>query len=197
MLWPPVGGRKSSVKRKSSINDTLSRQFHPLDLSVSATQGDKLTVDDRISRLKADHKQNSDASSKQRRTFVQCKLNKQEASDGIDGTRRVLKFDDTPETVAVETAEQRKSPRQQRERGEIREAQNVFQQKRQEELFEGSEGFRTPTDLFSVKPNNKRGNQKKASASGDTKPAVRKPDFKSMLATMVKNQNQIIKESCK
>ncbi|KAK7119237.1 hypothetical protein R3I94_021172 [Phoxinus phoxinus] len=197
VVWPPVGGWKSSVKRKSSINDTLSQQLYPLDLSVSVTQDDKLIVDDQISRLNADHKQNSDASGKQRTTFVQGKLNKQEASDGIDGTRRVLKFDDTPETVAVETAEQRKSPRRQQERGEIREAQNGFQHEQQEELFEDSERFRTPTDLFSVKPKIKRGNQKKVSASGDTKPAVRKPNFKSMLATMVKNQNQIIKESCK
>ncbi|XP_077059902.1 uncharacterized protein LOC143711794 isoform X2 [Siphateles boraxobius] len=196
VVWPPIGGWKSSVKRKSSINDTLS-QLYPVDLSVSGTQDDKLIVDDQISRLNADHKQNSDASSKQRRTFVQGKLNKQKASDGLDGTRRVLKFDDTPETVAVETAEQRKSPRQQQERGEIREAQNGFQHEQQEELFEDSEGFRTPTDLFAVKPKIKRGNQKKVSASGDTKPAVRKPNFKSMLATMVKNQNQIIKESCK
>ncbi|XP_056104479.1 uncharacterized protein si:ch211-227n13.3 [Rhinichthys klamathensis goyatoka] len=198
VLWPPVGGWKSSVKRKSSMNDTLSQQLYPLDLSVSVTQDDKLIVDDQISRLNADHKQNSDAPSKQRRTFVQGKLNKQDASDGIDVTRRVLKFDDTPETVAVETAEQRKSPRRrQQERGESREAQNVFQHEQREELFEDSEGFRTPTDLFNVKPKIKRGNQKKVSASGDTKPAVRKPNFKSMLATMVKNQNQIIKESCK
>ncbi|XP_039530193.1 uncharacterized protein si:ch211-227n13.3 isoform X1 [Pimephales promelas] len=196
VLWPPVGGWKSSVKRKSSINDTLSQQLYPLDLSVSVTQDDKLIVDDQISRLNADHKQNSDASSKQRRTFVQGKLNKQEASDGIDGTRRVLKFDDTPETVAVETAEQRKSPRHQQERREGRVAQNVLQQKQRVELFEDSEGFRTPTDLFNVKPKIKRGNQRKVSASGDTKSAVQKPNFKSMLATMVKNQNQIIKESC-
>ncbi|CAM4731788.1 unnamed protein product [Leuciscus chuanchicus] len=197
VFWPPVTGRKSSVKRKTSINDTLSQQLNPLDLSVSVTQDDKLTVDDQISRLNADHKQNSDASSKQRRTFVQGKSNKQEASDGIDGTRRVLKFDDTPETVAVETVEQRKSPRQQQKRGEIREAQKRFQHEQRKELFEDSEGFRTPTDLFSVKPKIKRGNQKKVSTPGDTKPAVRKPNFKSMLATMVKNQNQIIKESCK
>lgn len=198
VVWPPVGGWKYSVKRKSSINDTSSQQLYPLNLSVNVTQEEKLLVDDQISRLNADHKQNSDAASKQGRTHVRGKLNKQEVSDGIDGTRRVLKFDDTPETVAVETAEQRKSPRQQHERGEIREAQNGFQYEQQEELSENSDGFRTPTDLFSMKHKIKRGNQKKVSASGDTKPAVQKPNFKSMLiATLVKNQNQIIKESCK
>ncbi|XP_016089025.1 uncharacterized protein [Sinocyclocheilus grahami] len=195
VVWPPVAGWQFSVKRKPSLNSTLSQQLYPLDLSVRVKQKDKLLVDDKISRLNADLKQNSNVSSKQRTTNVRGKSNKQEVSDGIDGTRRVLKFDDTPETVAVETTEQRKSPRQKHKRGEIREAQNGFQNEQQEEISEDSDGFRTPTDLFSVKPEIKRGNQKKVSASG--KPAVQKPNFMSMLATLVKNQNQIIKESCK
>ncbi|XP_050978046.1 uncharacterized protein si:ch211-227n13.3 isoform X2 [Labeo rohita] len=193
LVWPPLAGWKSSVKRKPSLNNTLSQQLSPLDLSVSVTQEDKLLVDDKISRLNADLKQTSDASSKQRTTNVRGKLNKQEVSDGVDGTRRVLKFDDMPETVAVETVERRKSPRQKHKRGAIREAQN----EQQEEISEDLDGFRTPTDLFSMKPKIKRGNQKKVSASGVTKPAVQKPNFMSMLATLVKNQNQIIKESCK
>ncbi|XP_016380712.1 uncharacterized protein LOC107718233 [Sinocyclocheilus rhinocerous] len=191
VVWPPVAGWQFSVKRKPSLNSTLSQQLYPLDLSVGVKQKDKLLVDDKISRLNADLKQNSDVSSKQRTTNVRGKSNKQEVSDGIDGTRRVLMFDDTPETVAAETAEQRKSPRQKHKRGEIREAQN----EQQEEISEDSDGFRTPTDLFSVKPKIKRGNQKKVSTSG--KPAVQKPNFMSMLATLVKNPNQIIKESCK
>ncbi|KTF76689.1 hypothetical protein cypCar_00016172, partial [Cyprinus carpio] len=195
VVWPPIAGWQSSVKRKPSLNSTLSQQLYPLDLSVK--QKDKLLVDDKISRLNADLKQNSEVSSKQRTTYVRGKSNKQEVSDGIDGTRRVLKFDDTTKTVAVETAEQRKSPRQKHKRGEIRQAQNGFQNEQQEEISEDLDGFRTPTDLFSVKPKIKRGNQKKVSASGVTKPAVQKPNFMSMLSTLVKNQNQIIKESCK
>ncbi|XP_073682361.1 uncharacterized protein [Garra rufa] len=197
MVWPPLAGWKSSVKRKPSFNNALSQQLSPLDLSVSVMQEVKPLVDEKISRSNADLKQNSDASSKQKPTNVRGKLNKQEVSDGVDGTRRVLKFDDTPETVAVETAEQRKSPRQKHKHREIRKAQNGFQKEQQEEISEDSDGFRTPTDLFSVKPKIKRGNQKKVSASGVTKPAVQKPNFMSMLATLVKNQNQIIKESCK
>ncbi|XP_042589840.1 uncharacterized protein LOC109054539 isoform X1 [Cyprinus carpio] len=197
VVWPPVAGWTSSVKRKPSLNNTFSQQLSPLNLSVRMTQEDKLLVDDKISRLNADLKLNSDASSEQRTTNVRGKLNKQEVFDGIDGTRRVLKFDETPETVAVEAAEQRKSPRQKHKRGVIREAQNGFQNEQQEEISEDSDGFRTPTDLFSVKPKMKRGNQKKVSASGVTKPAAQKPNFMSMLATLVKNQNQIIKESCK
>ncbi|XP_067287155.1 uncharacterized protein si:ch211-227n13.3 isoform X2 [Pseudorasbora parva] len=198
VVWPPLGGWKYSAKRKSSINDTLSQQLYPLNLSINATQEEKLLADDQNSRLNADHKQNTDASSKPRRTNVRGKLNKQEVSDGTDGTRRVLKFDDTPETVAVETAKQGRSPRQQHKRGEIREGQNGLQYEQQEELSEYSDGFRTPTDLVSMKHKIKRGNQKKVSASGDTIPAVQKPNFKSMLiATLVKSQNQIIKESCK
>ncbi|XP_058648517.1 uncharacterized protein si:ch211-227n13.3 isoform X2 [Onychostoma macrolepis] len=197
VVWPPIAGWKSSVKRRPSLNNTLSQQLSPLNLSVRVTQEDKLLLDDKISRLNADLKQSSDASSEQRTTNVRGKLNKQKVFDGIDGTRRVLKFDDTPETVAVETVEQRKSPRQKHKRGEIHEAQNGFQNEQQEEISEDSDGFRTPTDLFSVKPKIKRGNQKKVSASGVTKPAVQKPNFMTMLATLVKNQNQIIKESCK
>ncbi|XP_016122796.1 uncharacterized protein [Sinocyclocheilus grahami] len=194
VVWPPVAGWKSSVKRKPSLNNTLSQQLSPLNLSVSVMQEDKLLVDEKISRLNAELKQNSDASSKQRTTNVRGKLNNQEVFDGIDGTRRALKFDDTPETVA---AEQRKSPRQKHKRGEIREAQNGFQNEQQEEISEDSNGFRTPPDLFSVKPKMKRGNQRKVSASGVTKSSAQKPNFMSMLATLVKNQNQIIKESCK
>ncbi len=196
MVWPPIAGRKSSVKRRTFLNNTLSQQLSPLNLSVGVTQEDKLLVDDKISRLNADLKQSSDASSEQRTTNVRGKLNKQEVFDGIDGMRRVLKFDDTPETVAVETAEQRKSPRQKHKCEEIREAQNGFQNEQQEELSEDSDGFRTPIDL-SVKPKIKRGNQKKVSASAVTKPAVQKPNFMTMLATLVNNPNQIIKESCK
>ncbi|KAL1265950.1 hypothetical protein QQF64_003977 [Cirrhinus molitorella] len=109
MVWPPVAGWKPLVKRKPSWNNTLSQQLSPLDLSVSVTQEDELLIDDNISRSNADLKQNSDASSKQRTTNVRGKLNKREVSDGVDGTRRVLKFDDMPESVAVETKEQGKA----------------------------------------------------------------------------------------
>ncbi|XP_052425956.1 uncharacterized protein si:ch211-227n13.3 [Carassius gibelio] len=197
VVWPPVAGWTSSVKRKPSLNNTLSQQLSPLNLSVSATQKDKPLVDDKISRLNADLKQNSEASNEQRTTNVRGKLNKQEVFDGIDGTRRALNFDDTSETVAGEAAEQRKSPRHKHKPGVNHQAQTGFQNEQQEEISEASDGFRTPTDLFSVKPKMKRGNQKKVSASGVTKPAAQKPNFMSMLATLVKNQNQIIKESCK
>lgn len=195
VIWPPIGGWTSSAKRKSSINDTLSQQLSPLDLSVCVTQEDRLLVDDQILRLNADLKQKSDTSSKQ--TNVRGKLNEQEVSDGIDGTRRVLKFDFTPETVAVETVEQRKSPQQQHEHGEICVAKKGFQNELQEKLSEDSDRFRTPTELFSVKPKIKRQDQKKVSASGDAQPAVQKSNFMSMLAKLVQNQNQIIKETCK
>ncbi len=179
------------------MNNTLSQHLSPLNRGVGVTRKDKLLVNDKISRLNADLQQSSDASSKQRTTNVRGKLNKQEVFDGIDGTRRVLKFDDMPETVAVETVEQRKSPQQKHKRRKIREAQNGFQNEQQEDISEDSNGFRTPTDLLSVKPKIKRGNQKKVSASAVPKPAVQKPNFITMLATLEKNQNQIIKESCK
>ncbi|XP_043108207.1 uncharacterized protein si:ch211-227n13.3 isoform X2 [Puntigrus tetrazona] len=195
VVWPPVAGWNSLMKRRASLNNTSSQQLSPLNLSVSVRQEDKPLVDD--SRLNADLKRSPGASSERRTTNVRGKLSKQEVLDGLDGTRRVLKFEDVPETVAVETAERRKSPRLKHRRREVREAHDGFQDEQQEGIPEDSDGFRTPTDLFSVKPKIKRSNQKKISASGVTKPAVQKPSFTTMLAALVKNQNRIIKESCK
>ncbi|KAI7795305.1 hypothetical protein IRJ41_014315 [Triplophysa rosa] len=194
-LWPPIGGRKP-VKRKPSMNNTLSQQHFSPKLSISITHKDKPQPDE-SSRLNTSSRQNS----KQTRKDFQDRSDKQEACDGIEGTRRVLKFDDTPEVVAVDTAEQSRGPQRQLESGEICEAQNCVETKDsddlQEELFEDSDSFKTPSDLFSVKPKVKRGGQKTVPVSGETKPTKTSstPNLRSMLATMVKNQNKIIKET--
>lgn len=179
------------------MNNTLSQQSFSPKLSISITHKNKPQPDETL-RLNTSLMQNS----KQKRKNVQDTSDKQEACDGIEGTRRVLKFDDTPEVVAVvETAEQSRGPRRQLESEEICEAQNCVETKDsdglQEELFEDSDGFKTPSDLFGVKPKIKRGDRKTAPASGGTKPTKNSStaNFRSMLATMVKNQNKIIKET--
>lgn len=188
VIWPPIGGKKP-VKRKPSMNNTLSQQNLSPKLSISIAQPDE--------SLKTSLPQTSKASSKRKRKNVQDRFDKQEACDGIEGTRRVLKFDDTPEVVAVETAEPSRGPRRQLE---ICEARNCVETKDsdglQEELFEDSDGFKTPSDLFSVKPKIKRVGQT-APESGYTKPTktTSTANFRSMLATMVKNRNKIVKET--
>lgn len=178
------------------MNNTLSLQRFSPKLSISITRKDKPQPND-SSRLDSSLRQKS----KQKRKDFQDRSDKQEACDGIEGTRRVLKFDDIPEVVAVDTAEQSRGPQRQLESGEICEAQNCVETKDsdglQEELFEDSDDFKTPSDLFSLKPKIKRGAQKTVPVSGETKPTKTssKANFRSMLATMVKNQNKIIKET--
>lgn len=179
VVFPPIAGWNSSVKRRPSVNNTFLQQLSPFNLSVRETQEDELYAEEKL--LKSNQKN----SSNQKSANAKGKMKELEVSDGVDVTRRVLKFDEQ-----LQTGEQRKSPRQQHEHGEIHEAQIELQ----EESSEDSDWFRTPTDLFSVKPKIKQGNQKKIS---DPKPNVQKPNFMSLLATMLKNQNQIIRESCK
>lgn len=197
VAWPPVGGYKP-VKRKSSMNNTLSQQLLSPELTITNTQKSTPQVVE-LSVLNASSRQNSHPFSKQKRNNVQDKLDKQEVCDGVEGTRRVLRFDATPEVVAVETAKKNQDPRRRLESGEICEAQDGVKTKDsdcpQEEFFEDSDGFKTPTDLFSVKPVIKRGSQQKVPASGDTKHTLQTANFRSMLATMAKNQNKIIKET--
>ncbi|XP_056591066.1 uncharacterized protein si:ch211-227n13.3 [Triplophysa dalaica] len=194
-LWPNISGTKPA-KRKPSMNNTLSQQRFSPKLSISIRHKDKPQPND-SSRLDTSLRQKS----KQKRKDFQDRSDKQEACDGIEGTRRVLKFDDMPEVVAVDTAEQSRGPQRQLESGEICEAQNCVETKDsdglQEELFEDSDDFKTPSDLFSLNPKIKRGGQKTVPVSGETKPTKTSStaNFRSMLATMVKNQNKIIKET--
>ncbi|XP_055040577.2 uncharacterized protein [Misgurnus anguillicaudatus] len=194
VAWPPVGGYKP-VKRKSSMNNTLSQQLLSPELTISKTQKSKPQLVE-LSVLSASSKMNSHPFSKQKRNNVQ---DKQEACNGVEGTRRVLKFDDTPEVVAVETAEKNQDPRRRFKSGRICESQNGVETKDsncpQEEFFEDSDDFKTPTDLFRQKPVIERGCQQKVPASGDTKHTLQTANFRSMLATMAKNQNKIIKET--
>ncbi|XP_051528177.1 uncharacterized protein si:ch211-227n13.3 isoform X2 [Myxocyprinus asiaticus] len=191
VAWPPIGGQKRR-KRKTSMNNTLSQDLSPPKHGISVAHEDKLLLHDDISSLNADAKLNYN---KQKENDVRGKLDMHEVSGAMEGTRRALKFDDTLEADAVETAEQKQGPGQQ-----IGESQNGSRTKDlnrlQEEFSEESDGFRTPTDLFSVKPMITRASQKRELASADAKTTVQRPNFRSMLATLVKNQNQIIKESC-
>ncbi|KAA0707572.1 hypothetical protein E1301_Tti014858 [Triplophysa tibetana] len=194
-LWPNIS-RTKQVKRKPSMNNTLSQQRFSPKLSVSITHKDKPQPND-SSKLDASLRQKD----KQKRKDFQDRSDKQEACDAIEGTRRVLKFDDMPEVVAVDTAEHSRGSQRQLESGEICETQNCVETKDsaglKEELFEDSDDFKTPSDLFTVKPKIKRGSQKKVPVSDETKSTKTSStaNFRSMLATMVKNQNKIIKET--
>ncbi|XP_056323874.1 uncharacterized protein si:ch211-227n13.3 [Danio aesculapii] len=178
VVFPPVAGWNSSVKRRPSVNNTFLQKLSPFNLSVREAQEDELHAEDKFS------KSNQKNSSNQKSANAKGKMRELEVCDGIDVTRRVLKFDGQ-----LQTMERRKSPRQRHEHEEIHESQIELQ----DESSEDSDWFKTPTDLFSVKPKIKQGNQKKVS---DPKPNAQKPNFMSLLATMVKKQNQIIRESC-
>ncbi|XP_051957587.1 uncharacterized protein si:ch211-227n13.3 [Xyrauchen texanus] len=176
VAWPPIGGQQRR-KRKPSMNNTLTQE--PPKHGISVAHKDKLLLHDDISSLNPASKQHFN---KQKGNNVR---GKHEVSGAMEGTRRALKFDET-----LEAAEQR----------QVGESQNASRTKdldgQQEELSEESDGFRTPTDPFSVKPMVTRASQKREMPSADTRTTVQRPNFRSMLATLVKNQNQIIHESC-
>ncbi|MCJ8737948.1 hypothetical protein PDJAM_G00029900 [Pangasius djambal] len=191
--WPLRSGKyQRRKKRKSSEKDGTSEHLSPVDLSI--TTKDDLPADDNtlhegLQRLeKVPKKQSvSDVSG-----FMDIQAN----CSGLEGTRRVLKFDASPSAVLAESQKPKHHLVRKHAGEKSHEGQAGFTVKNEdclkrldEVLCEDLEVFRTPTDLFSA-------DLKISRKSRPSRPfGARKDSFRTMLTALAQGHNQIIKES--
>ncbi|TRY98866.1 hypothetical protein DNTS_030257 [Danionella cerebrum] len=173
--WPPVPGWNPLYKKKGLRKNTTQQLY----LCVTKKQKLEVLAEEPGALVKEDLLRIPEDSSKTRICAQSTK--KKEVSEGLDGTRRVLRFDQTTQTLAMEQTT-------------IPQKSGDAANDSQEELPMDLNYFRTPQSLHNVKPNIKQ-RERKVSAEGETGTTNQK--FGSFLAIIVKGQNRIIKESCK
>ncbi|XP_062869268.1 uncharacterized protein si:ch211-227n13.3 isoform X2 [Trichomycterus rosablanca] len=191
--WPPLNARRRrQIKKKSSEKDS-TQDFSYIDLTEVPVEN-KLPADNNA-QLK-DLQQHKSISKKQSASDVSGFLDEQGNCRGLEGTRRVLKFESSLSSIPVESHKFRQSLVNKSAEGKMCESHADFT-KNPKSLSrfdhvvneEGMKGFRTPTDLPNVedkiirksRPSSTRGTQKDS--------------FRSMLTALKKTRNQIIKES--
>lgn len=178
-----------SKRRKSSEKDDTPEHLSPVDLST--TSEDELPGNDRtrhegVQQLEKIQRKRcfSDTSG-----FVDTRAD----CSGLEGTRRVLKFDTFPKAVLAETQKPKHCLVNKSAGGKLHEGPADFAVKngdcprRQDDvLCEDLDMFRTPTDLVSA-------DLKITRKSKPLRP--RKHSFRTMLAALGHGHKQIIKES--
>lgn len=179
-------------KRKSSEKDDLSEQLLPLDLTV--TLKDKPPADDNTHR--EDLQRWEKVPKTQSVSDVSGFLDTQANGSGLEGTRRVLKFDSSPGAVLTDTRKPTHHLVHRSTGAKLYKDQADFDEKNgdcpsnpDDDLCEVSDVFSTPIDPYSV-------NLEITSKSGPSRLFnTRKTSFRTMLAALGQRQNQIIKES--
>lgn len=183
------GKYQRQKKRKSSEKDDASEHLSPVDLTISTE--DKLSANENTH-----HEQLEKVPKKQSVSDVSGFMDLQATCSGLEGTRRVLRFDTSPNAVLAETHTPKRRLVHMNAAGKSHEGRADFTMKNGgcprrlgDVLCEDLDTFRTPTDLFStdLKPIKK------------TRPShsfgARKDSFRTMLAALGQGHNQIIKES--
>lgn len=183
------GNYQRSKRKKSSEKDDTPEHLSPVDLST--TSEDELPGNDRTRREGVPRLET--IQSKQCVSDTSGFMDTHADCSGLEGTRRVLKFDTFPKAVLAETQKPKHYLVNKSAGGKLHEGPADFEVKnghcprRQDELpCEDLDVFRTPTDLFSA-------DLKITRKSKPLRP--RKHSFRSMLAALGHGHKQIIKES--
>lgn len=179
------GKHQRQKKRKSLEKDDTSGHLSPVDLTLE----DELPANEGLQRLKKVPK-------KQSVSDVSGFMDMQADGSGLEGTRRVLKFNIPPAAALAETHTPKHHPVHRCARTKLHEGQADFTaenrdcpRKLDDVLCVDSDVFRSPMDHFSADLKITR--KSRSSRPFDT----RKDSFRTMLAALGQGHNQIIKES--
>lgn len=173
--WPPLGARRR--RRKKSQEKDSRQDFSFIDL----------TQDESPAECNTRHENNQPTSD------TSGFLDKRENCRGLEGTRRVLKFESSFSSVPVKS--QKSLTRKTVEEKTCTRHEDLTKNRKSSSRFDqavtdaGTYGFRTPTDLSDdqdrivrkSRPSITRGTQRSS--------------FRSMLTALKQTRNQIIKES--
>ncbi|XP_026781245.3 uncharacterized protein si:ch211-227n13.3 [Pangasianodon hypophthalmus] len=192
--WPLRSAKYQRKKRKSSEKDDTSEHLSPVDLDIPTkhdlpANDSTHTHHEGLQRLEKVPKNQSVSD-------VSGLMDIQANCSGVEGTRRVLKFDASPSAVLAETQKPKHRLVHKNAGEKLHEGQADFTVKNKDcpkrlddVLCEDLEVFRTPTDLFSA-------DLKISRKSRPSRPfGARKDSFRTMLAALGQGHNQIIKES--
>lgn len=188
-------GGKRQKRRKSSETNSTSEHLSPVDLTI--TSEDELPANDNL------HREGSQRSVKvpKKRSVsdVSGFMDKQANSSGLEGTCRVLNFDTPPDDVQAETQKPKHCLVDKRGGAKLHDDQADFKDFKSrdcprrldddDDQYEDSDVFRTPTDHFSVDLNTTRKSRPLHTYG------TRKNSFRAMLAAFGQRQNKIIRES--
>ncbi|XP_072516592.1 uncharacterized protein [Salminus brasiliensis] len=192
-LWPPLGAKKRN-KKKSLEKDGTSRHLLTLDLTVSDNSSEDKPANEDTHRTLLP-KQGEVLSGKSG-----C-LDKQGGCDDLEGTRRVLKFDDPLNALPVETQRPMQGLVRKGAGRKLHKGQADFRVKDWDRsragnmLCEDLNEFRTPPDLSIVESKIAGKSHPSLFSSGHSSNGVQRGSFRSMLAAFEKSHNRIIKES--
>lgn len=181
------GQHQRRKKRKSSGKGDASESLSALDLTIDSE--DELPASEGMQRPEKVPKV-------QTVTDVSVFRDTQASGSGLDGTRRVLKFDAPPDAAQAETQKPNHCLLEKSAEAKLPEGQADFTMKNRprpgrpgDDLREDSDVFRTPTDPFSADSMITR------KSRPERQSGTRKDNFRTMLAALGQSHNKIIKES--
>ncbi|KAL7854980.1 hypothetical protein SRHO_G00171700 [Serrasalmus rhombeus] len=176
--WPPLNAKyRRQKKRKSSEKDSTSQHLSSLDFTiVTNTMEDKRPAKDDAQHTGSQRQKK--VLKKQNFSDMRNVLDEQTGCYSLEGTRRVLKFDDSICTF-------------QRKNSDFTGKDCTGAEK---VLCEDMEDFRTPPDICIVESKIVRKSHLSLFSSGHSPHRAQKGSFRSMLATFEKSHNRIIKE---
>ncbi|KAI4900591.1 hypothetical protein NFI96_017262 [Prochilodus magdalenae] len=184
--WPPPNTKHRRPRKRKYAEDSVSENLSTLDFVTSIMEDKLLKKDD------AHHTGSQQQEKVLKIQTVSCLNEIKQDSDGLEGTRRVLKFDDSLNTVAIEPQKPMQGPTHKCAGRTLHAGQADFtvrvwdHSRSKGVLSEKLKEFRTPPDLSSVESGR---------SSGHSPHGAQKGSFRSMLAAFEKSHNQVIKES--
>ncbi|XP_036442502.1 uncharacterized protein si:ch211-227n13.3 isoform X2 [Colossoma macropomum] len=197
--WPPLCAKyQRQKKRKSSEKDSTSQHLSALDFTIVTNSMENK----RPAKHDAHHtgsQQQNKVLKKQIFSDKSDVLDEQTGCDSLEGTRRVLKFDDSICKLAMDPRKPRQGLAHKHAERKLHEGQADFTGKdctgAEKVLREDLEEFRTPPDICSVESKIVRKSRPSFFSSGHPPHTAHKDSFRSMLAAFEKSHNRIIKES--